>query len=295
MFDAVKFYQDYEIPFVTEGKNVTKAWINIKCLFCDDSSHHLGVGPGIDYAICWRCGGHSLIDVVKASIECDFYTAKNIIEEYQTQKIKTKLPVKKQNKNIKVKLPEGTTLLKSTHKDYLESRDFDPDKLVKLYGLQGTGYSGPYKFRIIAPIYLDQKLVSYQGRDVTGKASLRYKTCSKEEEALYHKHTLYAVDLAKKDKVIVVEGITDVWRLGVDVVSTFGTGFTQFQIGMLAKRFKIIFVLYDSSDEAQEKANLLSHYLGVLGKQTEVIIIEKDDPANLTDSEADYLKKQLGF
>jgi len=54
--------------------------------------------------------------------------------------------------------------------------------------------------------------------------------------------------------VIIVEGITDVWRLGDGAVATFTKNFTREQILLLKKKnIKEAFVFYDSDAVGQSK------------------------------------------
>jgi len=39
MIDFVKLFQDYNIKFWIEGKNVSKGWVNITCPLCGDKSN----------------------------------------------------------------------------------------------------------------------------------------------------------------------------------------------------------------------------------------------------------------
>ena len=85
---------------------------------------------------------------------------------------------KSHRKPTTIILPKHTELTRP-HKNYLIKRNFDPDELEFKWRLVSTGPVGPYKHRIIAPIYFNEKLVSYQGRDITDKAKLKYKACKR--------------------------------------------------------------------------------------------------------------------
>ncbi len=188
--------------------------------------------------------------------------------------------------------PPGTIPLQDYHKAYLAGRGYDPDFLETKYKLMGTVNAGSYAGRIMAPIFLDGIWVSYQGRDITGRAELRYKACKKELELINHKTILYNIDNAK-DTGIVVEGIFDVWRFGDRAIGVIGTSITPPQVRMAAERFKKVFIIFDVEAPAQRKARWLRDQLSVIGIKTINIILEKGDPADMSQEKANQLKKEL--
>ena len=189
----------------------------------------------------------------------------------------------------------GESLTKR-HRDYLISRGFDPFELIKLYGLRGTGPLGDYKHRIIIPIIYQGQTVSYQGRDITGRANLPYKACPISEEIFHHKHLVYNFDSATKN-AIVVEGILDAWRIGAGAVATFGTGYTTKQAQLLRK-FERVFILYDLEDTAQEQADQLSYELSAMGTKSFIIsdlLKEGEDPDMLSPDDVKALRRETGL
>lgn len=295
MFDFKKFAKEYQVPYAeNEGKNTAPGWINLTCPFCDDHSNHLGFNIQTSGGFhCWKCGGHSIIETIVELIKVSKGEAYRIYKEYNTKQKNKKSRISNVLKNKKIKFPANIGPLLKIHKEYLIKRNFDPEKLEKEFYLKATSHIGPYKFRIIAPIYFQKRLVSYQGRDITNKQELRYKACQKSEEILYHKHILYNYDNARKEKVILVEGITDVWRLGKDTIGTFGTAYTREQLNLLANSYSRIFILFDGEPEAMERAEKLAYDLDLFGVESEIITIEEEDPATMSDEEAQYLKKEL--
>lgn len=299
-FNFRKFLKDYNILPSDILKNTSPGWINITCPFCDDSSNHLGFNIKKNRFNCWKCGGHSIVDVIMTLAHVNYLRAKQIEKQY-THNFRSSSTFNQEREKIKRKkhlnLPIGVKSLSHSttklHREYLRKRNFDSIKLEKEFNLMGTGLIGDYKFRIIAPIRYRGKLVSYQGRDITDKQKLRYKACSKEDEVIHHKEILYNLDNAKKDKVIVVEGITDVWRIGNDCVATFGTSFTCSQVLLLGTKFDSVFILFDKEEEAQNKAENLAIALDGLAVKTEICSLDIEDPAKLTDREVILLKKDL--
>jgi DNA primase len=197
-------------------------------------------------------------------------------------------------------LPPETAPLTSLHKKYLLKRNFDPDRLVEDWNIAGTNHQGDYRFRIIIPIYLYGELISFQSRDITGVSVLRYKACPVKKTILSHKNILYGIDEAKEKRVIVVEGIFDVWRLNANnpgaSVSTFGTKVTDKQVLLLIERFDEINILFDSQEkdkDALTNAQDLADKVTALGKEAHVYNLIKGDPADLSQEEADDIVKQI--
>ena len=294
-FDILAFLRDHGINYRDDGhKHCAVGWVNIPCPFCQGNSGgwHLGFNLQNEYWKCWRCGWKNDDQVMKTLSGTSKEDLKKLRGSYRTrgkQHSKDNIQVRRVGK---VKLPSSCTDLLEMHKKYLRGRNFDPDKLEEIWDLKGTGPIGSYKFRVIAPIYLQGKLISYQGRDITDKHGLKYKACPKEKELMDHKDSLYGFDQVPGEGVVVVEGITDVWRLGPGAVSTFGIEFKHSQIALL-KNFKDIFILFDSEKQAQVQANKLASTLSAFNISVEILELESGDPADLADKDAKSLMKNL--
>lgn len=300
MFDLVSFCQDYAVDYSTEGKNVSPGWMNISCPFCSDTSNHLGFSLNNSYFNCWKCG-HKTIEQVIAELLGNISSdaIQSIVKSYKTRDIHVSTNTKKNNVDGNITYPIGTKPLTDNHKSYLESRNFEPQILENIYKLLGTGPVGDYKFRIITPIYNDNQLVSYIGRDITGQSKLRYKACASEKEVISHKDCLYGLDRVLSrglDSIIIVEGITDVWRLGLGSVATFGIQFSIKQITQL-KNFKRRFVLYDSESQAQKQALKLGRYLSGFGGETIILDTKQPglDPGSMGRDDAKNVMKDLNI
>lgn len=295
-FNAVNFLNDHDIPFWEEGKNVTPGWVNICCPLpdCTDTSNHGGFNPEKGYYNCWKCGWHPVEKVIEALLNCTIATAERIKRNYQMDSNGNMPTDKKFVPAESIQPPYGADDLQGRHKAYLDRRGFDPKYLARKYHLMGTNHLGDYKFRIIAPIFLNGKMVSYQGRDITDKAELRYKACPIEKEIVHHKHILYNIDNCNSDRIVIVEGITDVWRLGDGSACTFGTRTTQEQVNFLLSRdFKRIYILFDSEAEAQLHAKNLAWKLQASNCKTELIELSEGDPGELSDTDAKKLMEDL--
>lgn len=298
IFNASKFYKDFHIQSATRGnKHCRPGWVQINCPFCEGSKdYHLGFYIKTGAYKCWRCGKHSQISVVKKLLACTTIRAKEILSEYSTRQAdSTDSSKRKSIKAVECRLPPGTIDIPERHRKYLLKRKYNPDVLISTWGLKAVGPVGRYKWRIIAPIYLNGKLVSYQGRDITDKSEMKYKACKSEEEVIDHQDIVYGYDLAEGDSCIVEEGVTDVWRLGPGAVCCFGISFTIAQVNLIAKRWSKVFILFDAEEQAQKQANILASLLAARGCDVEILELEKGDPGEMEQEEADNLMKELGL
>lgn len=291
-FQVIKFLQDHSIDFNTEGHpRCSKGWVQLKhCPFCGADDYHLGINLSNGYANCWKCRGKNIFQVIQKLLKCDWNKANKLYSQYEGKR--SKIIYREASHKKETKLPHGCAALTSRHKKYLIGRNFDPDYLEHVYGLQGTSHVGDYKFRIIASIYKNGKRISYQGRDITGKSRLRYKACPKEQEAEEHQNNLYGFDMVPKTNVVVVEGITDCWRLGPGSLGTFGIAYTPSQVQLLTN-FTNVFILFDNSHIAQKMAKKLAWEVNSCGVHTEIITIDENDPAELSQTDAEQLMSQL--
>jgi 5S rRNA maturation endonuclease (ribonuclease M5) len=308
MFDPIKFLQDHNISFVTEGKNVSEGWINIKCPFHKDPSEHLGFRlTGEENLFCWSCGNVNLKRTIGALLDITANNAVRQIIKYSTgdtSKVRIK-PKEDIERPLVVKLPFNAKSMTDHHKNYLITRGFNPYELERDWGLMGTNHLGDYKFRIVAPVWRDNRLVTYQCRDITNKASVPYLACPDGESIINIKQTLYGIDAMKgKKRCIVVEGITDAWRMGLGVaVGTFGMSFSQtapHQLKLLSEQnFEEIFILFDNEDAAQERAQSIMTniipYLNWNCKIENVELHQASDPAELKPDMVSSILKELGF
>lgn len=291
-----ELYSDYVIPSSGRGKNCGPGWIVTKCPFCDDPSAHLGYSLYDDYFRCWRCGWKPTIETISKLLKVDRNSAKRIIIEYGGTSKKHKHPKTKIRLRVH-KLPSGTIPLQKQHRIYLQKRGFDPDKLIHEWGLLGTGPTSmldgrDYKHRILAPIFWENKQVSFQTRDITGKAKSRYKACPKDRELIHHKHILYGKQGEWKETGICVEGVIDAWRLGPASFAVFGINYTTEQIHVMAKLFKKVVVIFDNDSPGITQADKLISELRFRGVEAWRVNIE-GDPGAMKQDEADYLVRQI--
>lgn len=297
--DLEKLYQDYNILYQTEGhKHCRPGWANTPCPFCTGNAGlHLGGTLNGDRFFCWRCGYHHPKKVLSKLLGVKESEVPGIVAQYGGA-----LRKKTEEKKIKIRrlshrFPEPVDNLHLSHMKYLESRGFAPDKLIKEYNLMGTGPFSMldginYKHRILAPIYWDDKQVSFQGRDITNKHPLKYMACPMDRELIHHKQILYGRQELWKDTGIIVEGITDVWRLGELSAATFGIKYTAKQLRVISKTWKKVVVIFDDEKQAQKQAEILCSELRFRGIQAYNEKIQ-GDPGGLSQEDANYLVKNV--
>ena len=298
IFNAQNFCTDYNINFFPPGsKNVGTNYIGIQCPMCQDQSSHGGFNIEKSYYTCHICGGHWLPKVIANLTKTNTFEAENIIKKYSSGQFQVQKQKRSEHKyKGEIIFPPGTGQLTDKAKEYLISRNFDSNHLISEWGLLSTGHLGEYKFRILAPIYFKSQLVSYQCRNIINKSDTPYKGCHINESVIPLKHTLYGFDKAIiKGKCVVVEGITDAWRLGSGACATFGKNFTPKQLMLLVKNFDEIFIFYDSDEAGQEQADKLYHQLIGYNKKAEILTLSKGDPGDLSDEEAKEIMKEMGI
>jgi len=286
---------DYNIPYITEGhKHSTEGWVNIHCPFCGGSQDfHMGIHEEMTGCHCWRCGGHSLVSVLSATLEMPPALTWQIVEKYKTGAIRKKVEEPRVSINP-LKFPSPHIRLNKHGLAYLKNRGYDPAYLEEEWKVFQTGPVSylddiSYSNRIVIPIMWDNKIVSFQTRDITGKSPKKYLVCPMKREVIHHKNIVYGNQeyLEKAKNIIIVEGVFDVWKFGLYSCATFGTSFKMEQVLQLAKYDARFFIVFDNETQAQEQARQLMIKLKTLGKIAQIETVDSD-PGNMNSSEANY-------
>lgn len=292
--NIIKLYQDHNIRYDTQGKNVSEGWVATRCCWCGDASNHLGYNTETDVFFCWKCGKHPVPETISRLLKVPLDEAYLVLRTYGRKHKPLPKPERVQTKPFT--FPSGTGPLLPQHKQYLIGRNFDPEKLEQEWGLLGTGPVSvldniDYKHRIVAPIKWMGQVVSFQGRTIA-KVEPKYKACPQEREIVKHKDILYGKQEEWGSIGICVEGITDVWRFGPTSFAVFGIKYKSSQVQKMVANFNQIIVIFDDEDHAQEQADILVAELRMsgVGARKEVI---KGDPGAMPQDEADYLVKQI--
>jgi len=293
-----QLYQDYNIPTApAEHRHNRPGWVNVTCPFCTGNpGYHLGFNLEGGYFYCWRCGYHYLYRTLAKLLNVSEEEAKRISYQYGgTVRLAREPQVKIRRKAHR--LPSDTGELQEQHRNYLIWRHFDPDQLEREWMLLGTGPLAKldhvdYKHRILAPIIWKGEQVSFQTRDITNKHPRKYLACPQVREIIHHKHILYGRQEMWTDTGICVEGVTDVWRLGVSAFAIFGIKYTGQQVREVARYFKRVAVMFDDDPQAIKQADKLVSELQFRNVEAWNVKI-KGDPASLSQEEADYIVKHI--
>jgi len=295
MFDAQSFCQDYGVPTAPSySKHVRSGWVNIACPFCaGNPGWHGGFNTTKGYYHCWRCGGHWLPKIISALTNRPTHETRGIIAKYTSGDDAPDFVERKYAQELKT--PGSISPLTLPHRRYLASRGYDPDEISATWEVGSTGRLGRYKNRIYIPIHKDNQVISYTTR-YPGTTENKYKACSEEDEVYHHKFSIYGVDQISGDTALIVEGPTDVWRIGPGAGALFGDQFTMPQVRTLVKRFKRVFILMDPDDAGQEAAPKLSDLLLLYNVDAEILVDDAgNDPGDMSGDDIQHLRKEIGI
>ena len=289
--DLITFYRDHGISFLTEGhKHCRPGWVNVPCPFCSGNpGYHLGYEIAANYYYCWRCGWHPLVETIGKLLNISNEESFRLLQPY-----KHLIPdhvFKDPPKKEVFKLPSNAEPLSVQSRNYLERRGFNPDQLINEWDIMSTGPISQldgisYNHRILMPIYWEGKRVTFQTRDITNKHPMKYLACPKHREIIHHKHLIYGKPEGWRSTGICVEGITDVWKVGVRSFCTFGIEFTNQQVRLIAKTFDRIIIAFDPDPQARIQAIKLMNELEFREVETFVLFIDKD-PGSMNQEEVE--------
>lgn len=268
-FDAEGYFRNRGVRCWTEGKNVRHGWINIQCIFCDDHSNHLGVNPEGGYS-CWRCRAHGgIVKLVKYIDRSTYEQARTVAKEYGKDFASEVVPPSsdrcRTTADGEVLPSRFTPKLPPRHKAYLEARKYNPKAIIRKYRI---GYiPGKWRNRIIIPMYMRSRLVAFSGRDITGMNEPKYLLGN---FLIDRNSIIYNIDNIPNRIAVIVEGYTDVWRIGDGAVAIMGTNFSNDQLLLLSQVADKALVLFDEHayDVGEELANQLSGVIPTVDHMT---------------------------
>ena len=295
----LQLLNDHRVPFHTEGhKHCRPGWVNMPCPFCTGNpGYHLGFNASAGYFVCWRCGGHALIPTFSRLLGVSPDQVKSLIRGYRIRSMPAGNQAKMVVRKKAFKFPAGTGPMTDRHLNYLRKRGFNAKEVTERYGLLGTGPVSPldgidYKHRIIIPISWEGRVVSFQGRDITDRSQVKYLACSESREIINHKTILYGDgNWQRENPCIIVEGVTDAWRIPWQVAAVFGIQYKIEQVKLIAGMFKHVIVVFDDDPQAVVQSKKLSADLRFRGVDARSEFIQ-GDPGGLTDEQARYLVRE---
>lgn len=296
--DILKLFDYYGIEYTEHGKNIGSGWLGLDtCPFCGITGNHFGVNIQTKFFSCFGCSQKgNPVKLIKELLKVTYPESLKIIKKFYNGELTFDI----KESGDKVSLPSGITELMKSGGDYLHKRGFNPIYIRDKYQIKQTGMvskvsigeiTSDFSYRLIIPIYMDRKLVSYTGRDYTELREPKYKHSFIQACIIPPSSCLYNIDTVK-DKAILVEGPMDAMRLGDGAVSLQGIQYTREQIVFLSeKNLKKVVVLFDSGkeEEATKLANILTGFIPVV----QVAYLPKGDPGELSDIEAMKIKHQL--
>ena len=296
----VKLFNDYNVEY---DIRVNKGWTNVTCPFCDDKTFNGGFNNAGDYYHCWKCGGHNFKQALARTVNIPFNEVDILIEQYAGRNSVLNTLNKKQAKATKLTLPTDT--FTPAERKYLKERNFSPKLLYEKYKIVGGGITGSWKYRIIIPLVLNGKIVSWTARTILSKQQQqklkipRYKNLSIEQSVVDPKSVLYNLDHCEDKIAVLTEGAFDVIRMGDGFFCSFGTELTQSQISMIKQRFEKVFIMFDNEEEAQAKARKFGLQIASIGVEVELVDcygdFNKNDAGELNEKEVQIIRHELGL
>jgi len=292
-FDIRGYFDELGVQWWDEGDNVSEGWVNINCCFCSDHANHLGINLESKMFHCWTCDeSGDVVKLIRRLEDLSFAKAKLRLEDFQELRLRRKKEEKPKREYKRV-LPEGfEPIWKGKEppqvKRYLKRRKF-PYSVCQEWAL-GYVEQGEYALRLIVPIFHGPDIVSFQAVDTTGEAVQRYLDCPPARARIPNKHIVHGVGKAnKKKRAVVVEGVTDQWRMGPGSLCLMGKNYTQQQLAYLLKNLQRdvrITVLLDA--DAWTKAREFAKQLAWRW-ETKITVLEKGDPAELSEREIEEI------
>lgn len=295
-FDIRDFLSEHDIRYTTAGKNVSSGWIEIHCPFdyCSDPSYHLGINIESGNFHCWICGAKgSFVSLVKKLLDCTFTDAKQEVEKYENSSQVTHERINQHTAttvDINELLSKYSPILPTQYREYLINRNFDPDYLQQTYGIREGGIAGYFAYRLIIPIFSHGFLQNLTSRTIDKYQVPKYLHLPNSQGFKPIKQLLYNIDKINiGGKVIICEGVFDVWRIGDEAIATFGTEVTSEQIFILSKKkLSKVRIVFDS--DAIKKANKLANQLSIFIPNIEIIELEDGDPASISSENIKKIK-----
>ncbi len=296
-FDLRDYLNSLGIPFWEAGPNVSKGWVGIQCLYCPDHHNHLGVHLYYKNFSCWLCHTKGSITELICDLEDTNYgAALRRLDEFQgVEQLEPEERQRLEDDGKTAVLPDGCRPLSKAHKFFLQrNRKFDPDRLVRDWGVQSGPVMGDWRHRIIIPVVVEGRTLTFVGMDHTGEKQVKYKAAAVEESFIPTSELVYGGDYAGRTAVI-VEGITDVWRIGRGAVATFGMTPGPRRVAHLCRLpVEEYFVMYDGEEQADKHALVLVEQLRAANKEAHLLLLSRGyDPDMLTTDEVADLRYDL--
>ena len=255
------------------------------CPKCDDGRRekggHLWFNVARNVGLCYRCSEpYHPRKLIMATLDVPLHEAIRILKSATVDTATPSLKqlrarvesafseaVEEQKAQPVVELPDGTLFCREVPRSYWPAylrKRVHPRAAVE-YGV-GWCTRGFYAGRLVVPVVLHGRTVSFVARDMTGRA---------EKKVLYPKGTstgrvLFNYDRAKRlPEVVLVESVLDAMHVGPSAMAVFGTTLSDHQLALIiaASKINTVTVLFDGDDAgtrgARKVARALLPHVGV--------------------------------
>lgn len=274
-----EFLDAHGIEWSRTHKHSRPGWCQIcRCPRCHSTNYHLGITDNADRASCYQCGSHSVSGLLKT------ISGSSWREVYEFLGKRDYVIRETQEHQGRYTPPTNLLSIDDVHdaREYVKSRDMDPDYLEYVWGCLATNGLSNYPFRLFIPVIRNKRPVSWTARATRGQQP-RYQTARADEKSFDEKKWLLGLDMVRKT-ALVCEGPLDAARMGPGAVATFGLAVTSDQL-LLISQIPERYICFDNSPEAQKIADKLCESLSVYPGKTCRMCLDADDPGSASKSE----------
>lgn len=288
--DLIGLLDELSIPYRREGQHehARYGWVQVDCPWCSARSKRFRLGINISqlYANCWACGYKQLASVLSELTG----EGRGKCREWLNRLPRTREHTEKRPVSAaRVQIPSCVRPLSGAHRRYLYKRGFEPDDLVRLWGVQGIGLASELGWRLWIPIYRHGELVSWTSRSIGDGKAGRYISAPPGLEVVHLRNLLYGADYARH-AIVICEGPTDVWRMGPGAVALLGLNCSEPQLELMT-RYPLRAICFDTERFAQQRAHSLASKLRGFPGETYVVQLETGgDVADADQSEVDEIR-----
>jgi hypothetical protein len=288
--DLLQGFDRLGIEYKRKGQHhhATRGWLSIDCPFCSPNSkrYRLGIQISSGRANCYVCGALYAPKTLEKVVGGKIWEIWHAIDFICIQ-------LKKPDLTGILDTPIGIGEMGEAHRQYLKRRGFNPDLIASLWSVQGIGLAKNLQWRLYIPIHDEfGRQVSWTTRSLSDEVKSRYISAKAEQEARSLKSVLYGAHLARS-AVVVTEGPLDAWAIGAGAVATLGMSVSHEQTALIAG-YLVRAICFDSTPDAQRRAEALCTSVSAFPGQTHRIILESgDDPAEADPAEIADIRSQF--
>jgi hypothetical protein len=219
-FNLLEFLDEFGVDYSLEGRNIGNDFIGIyHCVGCGKPDYHFAIHKEKKFGSCWVCKTHvSTIRLIMIYGHMRYkdavaYLLESVEESDDVVDIVRGIFSKKHKRENELnigtdKIPASRTITLFDLKNNKYIKEFFANRKLNLWDVSRydlrIGLEGNSKDKIIFPIYLDNKIVTYQYRSITQK--------------IYHNaenmgnYILYENRIMVGKPLILVEGFLDYTR-----------------------------------------------------------------------------------